>query len=334
MAQNPLKEILKEYEEKRIIAEQKAEEKKNKIFFQYPELQKVENEIHSYAIQSAKFALTSGHTINISDFSKNLEKLKKQKQAILKSLNISEKDLAPIYECNICQDTGYVKKENHIVMCNCLKQRLYNSLYNTSNMGDLEKENFSTFDLNYYSSECSPEKYHSNLSPRENIKKIKTICQDFITNFSSNQQKNLLFTGNTGLGKTFLSNCIAKEILEKGHTVLYQTSQNLLDHIINNRFHSQSSDNFEQTVLDVDLLIIDDLGTESINSIKLAELFNILNTRILNQNRKLSKTIISTNLTLQDLFAIYDERIVSRLVGYYTICRFFGEDIRFLKKGV
>ena len=90
--------------------------------------------------------------------------------------------------------------------------------------------------------------------------------------------------------------------------------------------------NFYQSILDCDLLIIDDLGTESLNSMKLSELFTILNTRILNLNSKITKTIISTNLSLQNLFNTYDERIVSRIIGNYDICYFFGEDIRFKQK--
>ena len=135
-----------------------------------------------------------------------------------------------------------------------------------------------------------------------------------------------------GLGKTFLSNCIAYELLKKGKTVLYQTAPVMLDNIINYRFSKPSStyDLIEQ-ILNVDLLIIDDLGTETLNSMKLTELFTIINSRILNQNNKITKTIISTNLNLKEIFNIYNERIGSRFVGHYNICKFFGDDIRFKK---
>ena len=152
----------------------------------------------------------------------------------------------------------------------------------------------------------------------------------FIQNFNSETEKNLLFTGNTGLGKTFLTNCIANEILKSGKTVLYQTAPVLLDSIIDYKFGKNLNFNYSD-LLNVDLLIIDDLGTENMNNIKLSELFNILNTRLLNQNHHITKTIISTNLSLNNLFKAYDERIFSRLAGYYNICRFFGEDLRYKK---
>ena len=139
----------------------------------------------------------------------------------------------------------------------------------------------------------------------------------------------MLFTGNTGLGKTFLTNCIACEILKKGKTVLYQTSSNMLDMIIDYRFNKNNiTKKIYDSLSDVDLLIIDDLGTETINSMKLTELFNILNNRLLKQN----KTIISTNLNLHNILKNYDERIFSRIIGYYNACKFFGDDIRIKSK--
>ena len=125
-------------------------------------------------------------------------------------------------------------------------------------------------------------------------------------------------------GKTFMSNCIAAELLKKGKTVLYQTAPVLLESVIDYKINYQS-------VLEADLLIIDDLGTESLNSMKLSELFTIINTRILNLNNKVTKTIISTNLNINDIFKNYEERIGSRIAGYYDIYYFFGEDLRFKK---
>ncbi len=138
-------------------------------------------------------------------------------------------------------------------------------------------------------------------------------------------------------GKTFMSNCVAYELLKKGKTVLYQTAPVLLESIIdykfnkNKNYNNNSNDNIYKSVLEADLLIIDDLGTESLNSMKLSELFNIINTRILNQNNKITKTIISTNLNINEIFNNYEERIGSRIAGYYDIYCFFGDDLRFRK---
>jgi len=128
-------------------------------------------------------------------------------------------------------------------------------------------------------------------------------------------------------GKTFLSNCIANEVLNMNKTVLYQTAPIMLDEIIDYRFNRNNGDIYRD-ILSVDLLIIDDLGTESMNGMKLTELFNIINTRSLSNN---TKTLISTNLSISELLKNYDERIFSRFAGNYNICRFFGDDIR-LKK--
>lgn len=128
-------------------------------------------------------------------------------------------------------------------------------------------------------------------------------------------------------GKTFLSNCIANEVLNMNKTVLYQTAPIMLDEIIDYRFNRNNGDIYKD-ILSVDLLIIDDLGTESMNGMKLTELFNIINTRSLSNN---TKTLISTNLSISELLKNYDERIFSRFAGNYNICRFFGDDIR-LKK--
>lgn len=130
-----------------------------------------------------------------------------------------------------------------------------------------------------------------------------------------------------------MSNCIAKELLKKGKTVLYQTAPILLESVIDFKMSKQKnySDNIYKSILETDLLIIDDLGTESLNSMKLSELFTIINTRILNLNNKVTKTIISTNLNINDIFNNYEERIGSRIAGYYNIYYFFGDDLRFKK---
>ena len=135
-------------------------------------------------------------------------------------------------------------------------------------------------------------------------------------------------------GKTFMSNCIANELLKKGKIVIYQTAPVLLESVIDYKINKQKksfSENIYQSILDADLLIIDDLGTESLNSMKLSELFTIINTRLLNLNNKSTKTIISTNLDINDIFNHYEERIGSRIAGNYDIYYFFGDDLRFRK---
>lgn len=145
------------------------------------------------------------------------------------------------------------------------------------------------------------------------------------------KQKNLLFTGNTGLGKTFLTNAIARRVIENMNTVVYQTAPIFMDKIMEYKFSSEASKEDKEQyhkIYETDLLIIDDLGTETMTNNKYTELFNIINTRLLNNK----KILISTNLTLNQLFSRYDERLVSRIIGEFTICKFIGEDIRLKKK--
>lgn len=327
-----LNSLLREYDQKRIRAELDLEKRKESLYKSIPRLQEIETEINSYSINNAKNILNN---IKSDNYDLQVEKLKTEKNRILQENNIPENYLKPHYECKICKDTGYFLDNNYrSIMCNCLKQRILNISYNKSNMSNLKKENFLAFNENKFSDEVDIAKYKVNISPKKNMIKIKQKCLSFVENFDDPNAKNLLFTGNTGLGKTFMSNCIANELLQKGKSVLYQTAPILLETVINNKMSKNKTseqDLFYRNVLEADLLIIDDLGTESLNSMKLSELFTIINTRLLNLNSKITKTIISTNLSIDNIFKIYEERIGSRIAGYYDIYYFFGEDLRFKK---
>ena len=325
--------LLKEYEQKKLKAEIDLDKRKEELYSKIPELKEIEDEINSSAISKAKEILLN-NSKSIDSFKQKVSDLKLKKEQILRENGINESYLEPNYECKICKDTGYVTDSNYKTrMCNCLKQKLLDYSFNKSNMYNLKNENFSTFNENIFSDEVDVAKYRFNISPRKNILNIKEKCIEFVENFDNPNYKNLLFTGGTGLGKTFMSNCIASELIKKGKTVLYGTAPVLLESVIDYKMNKQknTSDNIYKSVLEADLLIIDDLGTESLNSMKLSELFTILNTRILNLNNKITKTIISTNLNINDIFNSYEERIGSRIAGYYDIYCFFGDDLRFKK---
>ena len=280
--------------------------KKQKCTLKYLGLEKIDNDINTISIYAIKSVLTQKDPSAPQKLKNDLNALKKKKINLLEKYGKTEKDLAPHFECPNCQDTGYIKTDTGVTLCPCIKQKLYNIQYNNSNIYDLENQNFSKFNINYYSNEANPDKYKSNLSPRENILKIRKICDKFIEKFDDPNENNLLFCGNSGLGKTFLSSCIANEMIKKGKTVLYQTAPIMLDNIIDYKF-GKTSNNIVSTINSVDLLIIDDLGTETKNNLKITELFNIINSRLLNQNNTITKTIISTNLSLQELYNNYDE---------------------------
>ena len=335
MENSLLKQVLHEYEEKRAKAALEAEQRKKDLLSVNPRLQEIENEITSLSIQTAKAMLNSNQKEQnslLSQLKKKTNALVKEKNDFLKNLSKENNYLNPHFDCKLCKDTGYVQKDGTSQMCSCLKQRIFDIAYNKSNMGNLERENFANFNIRIFSDKPDLEKYKSEMSPRENMNVIKEKVKTFIENFDDPEEKNLIFTGSTGVGKTYLTNCIANEVLKLGKTVLYQTAPVMFDEINDAKFGRENARfDLYENILNVDLLIIDDLGTEKITDTKITELFTIINTRLLNQNHKITKTIISTNLNVDELFKTYTTRIGSRLAGNYRFLRFFGDDLRFKK---
>lgn len=329
-------EVIREYDKKRQIAELKCEKKKKELFEKIPKLKKLEDNLNRLALDMTRTILTDSD-LNREVAEENLEykinQLKDEMEKTLKAEGYTLNDLKPDYECKECNDTGVVTQGELTKQCKCFMQKIIDVTYNQANMNKLDEESFNAFDIGFYSEKVDKEKYSSEMSPRENILLIKKFAEDFVTNFDDKNQKNLFFTGNTGLGKTFLVNCIANEVIKKGKTVLYQTESPLMDLVLDYKF-SQGKDNFNKAqynkIFDADLLIIDDLGTGAMNNTRFAELFNIINTRLLSGK----KMIISTNLNLNNLFSTYEERIVSRLIGNFMVCKFYGEDIRLKKKKI
>lgn len=199
MSNEVLNSLLKEYEQKKIKAELDLEKRKEKLYQELPRLQQIEDELNNFAILTAKNILLH-NTYSLEDLNKKAEKLKYEKACILQNANLPNNYLKPNYECSICKDTGYVSKDNYKTeMCSCLKQKLLGASFHKSNMTNLDKENFNTFNENIFSNEIDVAKYHFNISPRENMKRIKQKCIEFVENFDNPNAKNLLFTGNTGL---------------------------------------------------------------------------------------------------------------------------------------
>ncbi len=270
-------------------------------------------------------SIISGDRQALASIKNSLNNTELEKKALLTQYGYDSTYLDPIYTCPDCEDTGYINN----MRCHCYKKEFLSILYQYSNLEQvIGKENFSNFNIEYYPDDyiCSS----NNMTPRDNIKKVLNTCKNFIDNFDACSD-NLLLYGHSGVGKTFISNCIAKEILDRGYSVIYLTSYQFFDILETKVFHSDEMDDISSGILSMlnssDLLIIDDLGTEMVNKFTEVQLFKCIQDRLLN-NRS---TIISTNLSFDDISNNYSERIFSRLTGYYTLVKITGEDIRIKK---
>ena len=203
MSNEILNTLLKEYDQKKLKAELEAEERKKALYEKFPRLQQIENELNSFAIQTAKNILNTDSTSKLEkekELQEKVEKLKFEKVCILQEHNLDANYLKPFYECPFCQDTGYIVTGNSkSEMCKKKKKKLLDISFNKSNMSNLDKENFDTFNENIFSDEVDISKYRYNISPRTNIRNIKQKCIEFVENFDNPNYKNLLFSGNTGL---------------------------------------------------------------------------------------------------------------------------------------
>lgn len=330
MQNTVFRKVERDYNLKRQRAQNDAKLYKKNVYDENPILQEIEDEINMISLKSAKARIFSDDLNRRKEQEKleyKLNKLNCKYDDELRKIGLTREDFKPKYECTKCSDTGFCDNK----MCSCFNQELINESFKQSNLAKIKEENFETFDFGYYSTCNNKEKYGIEKSPLENIDGIRRLAYKFSHSLNDPEQKNLLFTGSTGLGKTFLANCVASEVIKHGKSVIYQTAPILLDKMVEYKFKfnkTESDIEDYDKIFDVDLLIIDDLGTEAMNSAKFSELFNILNTRIL-RNKKI---LISTNLTPQEIKREYEERIFSRFVGDFIICRFVGEDIRILKK--
>jgi len=315
--------ILREYDNKQLKNKHDLNVRMGEVYDIIPELKEIDDEVVTCSIQTARILLM-GNDKALSDLKKITDAASGKRTDLLVQHGYPEDYLQPSYHCPDCKDTGYIGNNK----CHCFKQAIVDIVYSQSNIKTaIASENFSTFSYDYYSEDFVESS--TRLTPRENIRKIVEVCQNYINNFDD--YHNLLLYGNTGVGKTFLANCIAKELLDNAHTVIYLTAFQFFDILEKNKF-SKGEDSFEfqnqfDYILDCDLLIVDDLGTELNNSFVTAQLYLCINERYLRRK----STIISTNLSLDNINTNYSERVFSRIASNYTLLKIVGEDIR-LKK--
>ena len=308
-------EIMHEYEERRSLHRQELEERQRYVYETVPGYKELEDKTASASVDFGK-RLLSGERLDKSALRRELEELARQKLTLLTEAGFSNDYLDMGYTCSDCKDTGYIGNEK----CHCFKQKIIETLYDRSNLKALAKTaNFKLLTDKYYQS--------------EDLKRFQgavAASQKFINNFNSDYQ-NLFIYGTVGVGKSFLSTCVANELLKKGHSVIYFSSSGLFELLAENSFdyrNKQELKGIYDDIYNCELLIIDDLGTERTNSFVASELFSCLNERDL---RKKS-TVITTNLSLEELQATYSDRIFSRVTSNYTLLKLTGQDIRKIKK--
>lgn len=320
------RDIMFEYDQVRTENQRRLDQRYEELYEKFPELKKIHHTLVELSVQQARLELLNPEQAQDRDreYREQREALSARKAEILRENHYPEDYLDPIYRCSDCKDTGYIDG----TPCHCLTRAKLDILYENSNLQDvLSSENFSQFDETLYDDSTVDD--NLSLTPRENIRRVKKLCLDFVRHFDQSCE-NLLFYGPTGVGKTFLTHCIAKELLDTSHTVVYLTSLQLFDILEKNKFQKQEFDVTNEQIayiLSCDLLIIDDLGTELSNAFTSSQLYYLIEER----RTGCRSTIISTNLSFSDIRERYSERILSRFIGYYDFKQIVGEDIRIQK---
>ena len=324
-----LRRATQRLEEQRRAHAQQRERLRMEIYQKRPRLAQIDRQLQETMAQLMATALRQGESpaqAIAAIREQNLE-LQRERTQLLAQLGYQETVLDETPLCAQCGDTGWRGTQ----MCACLKK-----LYTQEQIGELSKllplgeQSFETFRLDFYSMAPWPGR---GISPRENMELVKDICYSYANKFERFFTKNLFLSGAPGVGKTFLSACIARTVSEGGHSVVYDTAGNIFAQFETQKFQRDSQDGQEardekRRYLQCDLLIMDDLGSELTTQFTQTALYELINTRLVSGKH----TVISSNLTMPDVARRYSPQIVSRLEGEYHVLHFFGDDIRLLKK--
>lgn len=306
--------IQRDYDARQLRNRRLMESRRAEVFRCCPAYEEASNAVASLSVAYGK-RLLNGDEQAMSAYREELAALAVKKTALLTQAGFPADYLEPVYDCPECRDTGYVDGQR----CCCFSQQITRMLYTQSNLQELlSTENFSALSYEYYKD-----------NDLDNFRKAVESSLSFIKNFQT-EYRNLLFYGEVGTGKTFLSNCIACEMLNQGYSVIYFSASGLFNLLSRYSFDTGNKEMLYKTYEDLyncDLVIIDDLGTELSNSFTNSQFFSFLNER---QLRKKS-ILISTNLSLEEIKARYSDRIFSRLTSNFTFRKLSGPDIRACK---
>ncbi|MBQ4102743.1 MAG: ATP-binding protein [Oscillospiraceae bacterium] len=310
--------------ERKNKAEEAAEARKKALFARSPRLQEIDQKLSRTGLEVISMILAHdpGAYEKVLELEKSHTALLQEQNEILASLGSNPEALEPAYTCSVCEDTGWEKSGRR---CQCFESLLrMDACERLAAASPLHLSDFEHFDLAFYSQEPDPDGH----SPREWMSRILKACKEYAEEFDPDFSEGLLFLGKTGLGKTHLALAIAKECIQKGYSVVYDSCQNLMTRLEKEHFGKEKDDRTLETLCSCDLLIIDDLGTEFFTAFVGSMLYTLLNSRI----AKGLPTIISTNLDPAELEEKYGDRLVSRIFSSFTPYRFRGSDIRMIKR--
>lgn len=311
--------IMREYSRKQAENRRLLEEHRQEAYDRIPRLREIDSEVASLSAAKAR-SMISGLDRSLEDLKAAISLLAQEREALLALNGYPSDYLEMHYTCSHCQDTGYIGSKK----CSCFHRAEIQLLYTQSNLNEiLKKENFDHFSFDYYSDTMKNEA--TGLTERETARRAYDIARGFVRNFDSSFE-NLFLYGDTGVGKTFLSHCIAHDLLESAHCVMYFSAFDLFELLADSKFSRDKTEG-QEFVFDSDLLIIDDLGTELTNSFVSSQLFLCINERIMRRK----STIISTNLKLENFSDTYSERTFSRIASNYRMVKLEGKDIRIQK---
>lgn len=315
--------VANEFKAKKLAREELIKNRRNLLYSEIPELKSLDDEISAISFSVFR-RVTDGYdpAEAAREIHETSLKLTSKRDALLKKAGYDQSFLNPPYDCVLCRDEGFTDTG----YCECFKKKLIEAVFSESNLASLADNTFEKFDLSWYpdSSEDGKE------SPRRIMERNFASCKSFAENFNETDD-NLFLTGPSGLGKTFLSSCIANHLIKEGVSVIYQSAGvvfSLLDRIKFSKGAEEADLYTARRITDCELLILDDLGTEFITDFSVSEFFRIINTRLLTGK----KTVISTNLSPADVKRIYSERTFSRIVGNFVMLKFIGKDIRIQKR--
>ena len=317
-----LKKVIREYDTKKGIAQEKRNKETEKAYLLCPELLEIDKKINELGLDSMRKILSDRENAKKlkDELEKELSKLNKKRQKLILENNINPDYNKPVFECELCGDSGY---KSDSTRCECFERRLKELYSEKSQMGKmLDGADFSAFSLDYY----SDKKDKNESTPREIVKDALDVSKEFCKKFNE-VDYNLFFYGKTGLGKTFLSSIIAKNVLDMGYSVQYVRATKVFSLYEDYKFKDYTLKPEIDDLYTCDLLVIDDLGTECATKNSVSFLFDLINDRLINGK----KIIINTNLDINSFSQNYTVRLTSRIYENFKVFAFLGEDIRIQK---